>query len=594
MATNTNMPARGARGAPEFDAKQPRQLLRFFTDLEFHFSLAGVTAEQEKKTHATRYLSVDDQEIWESLDSFLAPHSYASFKADVLKLYPGTDADRRYTLSDLHTLIGEYASVGILSRSDYSEFYRKFLVITKFLVDKARLSTAEQSQAFRRAISPPSLWSRVHQRLQIKKPDVHPDDPYDLTDMNEAMEFVLADSSHGSAISNTASPKPVAVKQEPDSNIAELIESMNGLMKVLAAQAAVTAQAVAAQQSRPVSTGAPSSVQNTPRDLNCSYCGESGHFIIRCPRVDEDTQAGKCKRNVEGQVVLPSGSYVPRRVMGTNLRARIEEWHRQNPGQMAASQNTAEISTHFLSSNSGPKIASSFTLSDTERLQYLEREMMAVRTRAQARAALGAGRLSEPVEEPEQTVRPNSSATSAPGIDKNAPGPAATRQKDPPVHPAAEHPFSKAKDAGYAPPRDRNVGARIPAPPKKAEGAYRTTAPIFDDKIANTVFGRLLESKIEVSERELLSLSPELRTMTRDVTSSRRVVPGTEKSPVAASKPTEQFSFDLAPQEAYIKTIEEQRDGDRRREAFFDSMPTSFGQATLPANATVIPDHFET
>ncbi|CAK5263879.1 unnamed protein product [Mycena citricolor] len=235
MAAVVPMPARGARGAPEFDPSKPRELPRFFTDLEYHFGLASIADAQERKRHALRFLPFDEAELLESLDSFSVPHNYDAWKAEVLKLYPGTDSDRKYATSDLHALIGKYASSGINSRAEYSKFYRLFLVISKYLLLKQRLSLVEQSRAFRTAIAPASLWNRVHQRLQIKKPDVHPEDPYELSDMNEAVEFVLADSTGSFSFQTTAPPaasSPVTVKSEADPNLAILGE----ILKLLVAQ----------------------------------------------------------------------------------------------------------------------------------------------------------------------------------------------------------------------------------------------------------------------------------------------------------------------------------------------------------------------
>jgi hypothetical protein len=67
----------------------------------------------------------------------------------------------------------------------------------------------------------------------------------------------------------------------------------------------------------------------------CNFCGLPGHFIRECKAVVEYTRAGKCKRNPEGRVVLPAGSMVPRSIIGTWLRNRVDEYHQQNPGQMA-------------------------------------------------------------------------------------------------------------------------------------------------------------------------------------------------------------------------------------------------------------------
>ncbi len=42
---------------------------------------------------------------------------------------------------------------------------------------------------------------------------------------------------------------------------------------------------------------------------------------------------GKCRRNIDGKIVLSTGAWVPRNIQGTWLKDHIEEWHRQNPGQ---------------------------------------------------------------------------------------------------------------------------------------------------------------------------------------------------------------------------------------------------------------------
>ncbi|KAJ7938007.1 hypothetical protein B0H13DRAFT_1851952 [Mycena leptocephala] len=146
------MPARGDRGAPQFDSTKPCELHRYFNDLEFHFTRSGVTDEAEKKRHATRFLSVDDQDIWEALEEFsTATKSYAEFK-DVIST--------RSLESMLELAFYPKAT---------TPFYRQFLVITRYLLAKQRLSQAEQSRSFCRAIAPASLRDRVNQRLQIKK-----------------------------------------------------------------------------------------------------------------------------------------------------------------------------------------------------------------------------------------------------------------------------------------------------------------------------------------------------------------------------------------------------------------------------------------
>ena len=94
-----------------------------------------------------------------------------------------------------------------------------------------------------------------------------------------------------------------------------------------------------------------------------------------------------------------------------------------------------------------------------------------------------------------------------------------------PAH-APEHPFRNAKDAAYTPPSTKNVGAQdkpLPAPYKRADPAYRTLPPVHSPDIATSVFQRSMEAPITITQRELLSLSPEVRSQVRDTTTTRRI-----------------------------------------------------------------------
>ncbi|KAJ7925343.1 hypothetical protein B0H13DRAFT_1863187 [Mycena leptocephala] len=596
MAAPISMPARGDRNAPHFDSQKPRELPRYFSDLQYLFTRAQVADSTEKKQHATRFLTVEDQDVWETLDEFTdANKTYDEFKRAVLNLYPGTDADRKYSLADLDALIGEYGRIGIHSKADFSEFYRQFLVISKYLVDKQRLSEGERCRAFRRAIQSQPFWDRVDRRLQIKKPDVHPQDPYSVQDIHDAVDFVLADTS---AVPTSAAASPKSeVKQE-----SVLLEVVQELLKFVTTQSHAPSPA----------NVAPATQYSPPRSEGCTYCSDLSHYINRCPVVQTDIDAGKCRKDADGRVVLPSGAFVPRRVNGVNLRARIDEWHRQNPGQLAAAQLVFNIApdhrvpaTNFVSS--------SFQLSTDEQIQSLEREIYALRTRAQTRAAAAAG---EPVEEPDQPIRPVQTPKPQPTPPALVPPPPPPVRavppvnpvppppvRDPPPHLAPEHPYSRARDAAYAPPKDRNVGA-LPPQPKKSDPAYRTTAPVFDEKIASAVFDRSMNVPVTLTQRELLSLSPEVRSQVRDATTSRRVAPAKDKPPNAAAAPNyfvdsvaEVFPYSAEPS-LVEDTLEEQQTKDDRMSAFLDAMPVAYADTArssseLPPGAFVVDDPYE-
>ncbi|KAF8131783.1 hypothetical protein K438DRAFT_1911908 [Mycena galopus ATCC 62051] len=266
------MPTRSDRNAPQFDLYKLHKLCRYFGDLEFLFSHSSMTDDIEKKKHATYFTE--------------AKKLYAHFKADVLKLYSRNDENHQFELSDLNMLIGEYSHVGILSLEDLETFYQQFLRITTYLISKRRLSDNEQSRTFLRVAQPASFTWEVKLCLQIKQPDVHPADPYPLTDLYEVAEFALAGG--GTFILDRPIPAPVrapasvptAIKIKPDLNIAALVGTITEFMRIFAAQK---------------SSNDPSSGAVPPKKCpeGCTYCSDLTHFINDCAKVLEDMQAGK-------------------------------------------------------------------------------------------------------------------------------------------------------------------------------------------------------------------------------------------------------------------------------------------------------------
>src|SRR5258705_7078258 len=49
--TIVHMPARGDRSVPQFNPQQPRELRRYFVDLDFAFGCAAITDRAKKKKH---------------------------------------------------------------------------------------------------------------------------------------------------------------------------------------------------------------------------------------------------------------------------------------------------------------------------------------------------------------------------------------------------------------------------------------------------------------------------------------------------------------------------------------------------------------
>ena len=216
------MPTRGEDGAPSFSPDQPRELRRYFKELNYLFIRAQVTDDEEKKMHACRYLDVDSAELWESLSEFEHGTQYLDFVKAVYDLYPGSEDERKWTVASMEKLVSEQLRSGIHSLDDLGRYYRAFRTITKFLHDNNRISEAEQSRAFVRGFQS-ALWDRIARRLELKFPDHYPDEHYSFEQVHTAAKFVLHGTT-GSSVEFKESPTstpahPAVIKGEELSSV---------------------------------------------------------------------------------------------------------------------------------------------------------------------------------------------------------------------------------------------------------------------------------------------------------------------------------------------------------------------------------------
>ena len=164
MATATTMPARGHSSAPKFTADQPRELQRYFQELEILLDSAHIVDAQIMKKHACRYLNVDSAELWELIAEYAAPSTFDEFKRAIFKLYPSSEDEHKWTITDMDKLVGEQLRVGILDANELGAYYRLFYMITQFLIRKNRISAAEQSRAFICGFQS-DLWNRIQRQV---------------------------------------------------------------------------------------------------------------------------------------------------------------------------------------------------------------------------------------------------------------------------------------------------------------------------------------------------------------------------------------------------------------------------------------------
>jgi len=332
MAAVAYMPARGERAAPKFDKTKPRELCRFFKDLEKLFTRVGVVLDTEKKDHVLDYVDFDVEEIWRTFPEYAAVAStYTNFKDAILLHYPDATGDYVYSLHDMDSLIGNCQRNGIHSANDLQDFHLAFVTITSWLVEKNQISDFEQRRGYLRAFQP-TLLAAITNRLQMLFLHQHPNIPHAVKDIHEAARYVLQSSVSAprTAIAPRANPVSPSAVVSPSVASADMNIKSETFANVMASFTKSITEAL--QQSGRNRITNPTA--STSRNTDCNMCG-GPHFIRDCPVVDEYTVAGKCRRNFENKVILSTGSFVPRDIPGTLLRERIDEWHHRNPGQLS-------------------------------------------------------------------------------------------------------------------------------------------------------------------------------------------------------------------------------------------------------------------
>ena len=214
---------------------------------------------------------------------------------------------------------------------------------------------------------------------------------------------------------------------------------------------------------------------------------------------------------------------------------RILEWHRQNPNNVAvgslsyapSQQPSGSTSTLLLavaSASPSPAAVTYLLTADEEHHMYdLECELMALHTKNNNSPLRRSPRTHASAVPAQPTSRNTPKPTSTAPAPATAVAPAAPLAapalppKAAPMPQAAprvaEHPFAHARDATYAPPTDRNVGAPPPKQSKETrEPTYRTVAPIDNPETLGRVLGQVLKApSVHLSNAELLAISPPLR-----------------------------------------------------------------------------------
>jgi hypothetical protein len=202
--------------------------------------------------------------------------------------------------------------------------------------------------------------------------------------------------------------------------------------------------------------------------LSCAFCGQTGHFIAQCLICVDYITNKKCKRNLEGKIVLPNGQFTPCSIPGRFIKDRIDEWHKRNPTKSTSSSLMYEINPVVASSQTSVatnmvSMLSTNVFTADQRIAALEQEIFALRNTKRTfdgveilkPACANKPIPAEQPKAPELTTKPVPPPSQTALVEK----PVATTQ--PPLHP-----FTNIKETSYQPPHKRNF-ATTPAKPAK-------------------------------------------------------------------------------------------------------------------------------
>ncbi|KAH9030882.1 hypothetical protein EDB85DRAFT_2146395 [Lactarius pseudohatsudake] len=187
-----DLPHRREDSAPVLNLADPCEIWRYFDDLEFLFLKHRISDDQEKKRAAVRYPSIAVERLWKTARAFGdAARSYEDFKAEIIALYPEAIASQEHTLAELDGLVAHRAHTAICSEAELGEYYRTFLLVSRFLITKGRISVQMQARHLLASFES-RLATTVRARLVRKFPDQFPDDPYKTESIYDAALYTLA------------------------------------------------------------------------------------------------------------------------------------------------------------------------------------------------------------------------------------------------------------------------------------------------------------------------------------------------------------------------------------------------------------------
>ena len=111
----------------------------------------------------------------------------------VKKFYLNYKDTNQYCHADLIHIVQDHQITSMHSLDDLGEYHQAFLCISTCLIANRCLSEAKHDTLFLSGFLD-LVYDHLQHQLTIVKPDVHPDDPYTMEDILDAVKFLLSGS----------------------------------------------------------------------------------------------------------------------------------------------------------------------------------------------------------------------------------------------------------------------------------------------------------------------------------------------------------------------------------------------------------------
>ncbi|PPQ85880.1 hypothetical protein CVT26_000642 [Gymnopilus dilepis] len=341
MTMSYGMPNVHHPSAPKFDGK-PISLSSYLDEVE-QLARNNSLSVIETIQWSIRYLSPEEQQLWKALPSSKG-NDWSKFRKELFECYPGAEDERRYTISNLETLVEKQSEFNITNFEQFGIYYRSFYVIASFLQDKKKLNEREISRFFIQGLHP-SFRKQVRDQLHAEDPTHHPDDPFTLAEIRKAALFILSCNYGGSTappssfVSSIPVPEPAAKTSQfnsaseffPSVPVSNLVDAIMRRVEPLIQQKLASDHDHAKNN-------------HSIKFSGCAFCSDSSHYVPNCDIAEMYVQQGFCGRNSENRITLPNGELVTYHTApGSNLQERIDNWHRSNRSNVPTASSNLTI-----------------------------------------------------------------------------------------------------------------------------------------------------------------------------------------------------------------------------------------------------------